>query len=84
MILLDDEGNELILPKSEQIPSDYFKKGETLRAVVSKVDMRNANPVIISAPVELSEFSKEEINPLLSTSTRTSDFQPSFCKICLK
>jgi transcription termination/antitermination protein NusA len=45
--LLDDEGNELLLPKSEQIPSDYFKKGEPVRAVVAKVDMRNSNPVII-------------------------------------
>lgn len=47
ILILDDEGNELILPKSEQIPSDYFKKGETLRAVVAKVDMRNSSPVII-------------------------------------
>ncbi|NDF60198.1 MAG: S1 RNA-binding domain-containing protein, partial [Crocinitomicaceae bacterium] len=43
IMVLDDEGNELILPKSEQIPSDYFKKGESIRAVVAKVDMRNAN-----------------------------------------
>tara|TARA_R110002050_G_scaffold149463_1_gene276052 strand:+ start:94846 stop:96084 length:1239 start_codon:yes stop_codon:yes gene_type:complete len=47
VLILDDEGNELILPKSEQIPSDYFKKGETVRAVIKKVDMRNNNPVII-------------------------------------
>ena len=47
IMVLDDEGNELILPKSEQIPSDYFKKGESIRAVVAKVDMRNSNPVII-------------------------------------
>jgi N utilization substance protein A len=47
ILILDDEGNELILPKSEQIPSDYFKKGESIRAVVAKVDMRNSNPVII-------------------------------------
>jgi N utilization substance protein A len=46
-MVLDDENNELILPKSEQIPSDYFKKGESVRAVVSKVDMRNSSPVII-------------------------------------
>ena len=37
--ILDDDGNELILPKSEQIPSDYFRKGDTLRAVVLKVDL---------------------------------------------
>jgi N utilization substance protein A len=47
IMVLDDEGNELILPKSEQIPSDYFKKGESIRAVVAKVDMRNSSPVII-------------------------------------
>ncbi len=47
ILLLDDEGNELFLPKGEQIPSDFFKKGETVRAVVKKVDMRNNNPLII-------------------------------------
>lgn len=47
ILLLDDEGNELFLPKNEQIPSDFFKKGETVRAVVKKVDMRNNNPLII-------------------------------------
>lgn len=47
ILLLDEEGNELILPKSEQIPQDYFKKGETIRAVVKKVDMKNNSPVII-------------------------------------
>ena len=46
-LVLDDEGNELILPKSEQIPGDFFKKGDTVRAVVLKVDMRNNSPVII-------------------------------------
>jgi transcription termination/antitermination protein NusA len=47
ILLLDDEGNELILPKSEQIPTDFFKKGETVRAVVKKVEMRNNSPIII-------------------------------------
>ena len=47
ILLLDEEGNELILPKSEQIPQDYFKKGESIRAVVRKVDMKNNSPVII-------------------------------------
>ncbi|HTL83447.1 MAG TPA: transcription termination factor NusA [Bacteroidia bacterium] len=46
-LVLDDEGNELILPKTEQIPGDFFKKGDTVRAVVLKVDMRNNSPVII-------------------------------------
>lgn len=47
VLLLDEEGNELILPKSEQIPQDYFKKGENTRAVVERVDMKNNTPVII-------------------------------------
>lgn len=47
ILVLDDEGNELILPKFEQIPSDYFKKGETLRAVVSRVELKNNSPMII-------------------------------------
>jgi len=47
ILVSDDDGNELILPKSEQIPADFFKKGETVRAVVAKVDMRNSQPVII-------------------------------------
>lgn len=46
-LVLDDEGNELILPKSEQIPADYFKKGDSVRAVILKVDMFNSNPKII-------------------------------------
>jgi len=46
-LVLDDEGNELILPKTEQIPADYFKKGDAIRAVVQKVDMLNASPKII-------------------------------------
>ncbi|MFB5945696.1 transcription termination factor NusA [Albibacterium profundi] len=46
-LVLDDEGNELILPKTEQIPADYFKKGDSIRAVVHKVDMLNASPKII-------------------------------------
>ncbi|MEZ4936181.1 MAG: transcription termination factor NusA [Crocinitomicaceae bacterium] len=64
IMVLDDEGNELILPKSEQIPSDYFKKGETVRAVVSKVDMRNSNPVIIlsrTAPEFLERLFELEV-----------------------
>jgi len=46
-ILLDEEGNEMILPKSEQIPSDYFKKGETVRGVVKKVELKNSQAVIV-------------------------------------
>ncbi|MDR0612772.1 MAG: transcription termination factor NusA [Dysgonamonadaceae bacterium] len=47
ILLLDDEENELILPRSEQIPSDFFRKNETRRAVVVKVDNQNNNPKII-------------------------------------
>lgn len=64
IMVLDDEGNELILPKSEQIPSDFFRKGETVRAVVAKVDMRNNNPVIIlsrAAPEFLERLFELEV-----------------------
>jgi len=47
ILVLDDDGNELIVPKMEQIPTDYFRKGDTLRAVVIRVEMRNNNPLII-------------------------------------
>ena len=47
ILLLDDEGNELLLPKTEQIPTDFFKKSDTVKAVVSKVDMKNGTPQII-------------------------------------
>lgn len=47
ILVLDDEGNELLLPKSEQIPSDFFRKGDSVRAVVIKVEMRNNTPSII-------------------------------------
>jgi N utilization substance protein A len=64
ILVIDDEGNELILPKSEQIPSDYFKKGENVRAVVAKVDMRNSTPVIIlsrTAPEFLERLFELEV-----------------------
>ena len=64
ILLLDDENIELILPKSEQIPSDYFKKGDNIRAVVSKVDMRNNSPVIIlsrTSPVFLERLFEQEV-----------------------
>lgn len=47
ILILDDDGNELIMPKTEQIPSDFFKKGDTIRAVIARVEMKNNNPVII-------------------------------------
>jgi N utilization substance protein A len=64
ILLLDEEGNELILPKSEQIPQDYFKKGESIRAVVKKVDMKNNSPVIIlsrTSPLFLAKLLEIEV-----------------------
>jgi transcription termination/antitermination protein NusA len=64
ILVLDDEGNELLLPKSEQIPSDFFRKGDSVRAVVVKVEMRNNTPIIIlsrTAPVFLERLFELEI-----------------------
>jgi len=64
ILILDDEEIELILPKSEQIPSDYFRKGDSIRAVVSKVDMRNNTPVIIlsrTSPIFLERLFEAEV-----------------------
>ena len=64
VLLIDEDGNELILPKSEQIPSDFFKKGDNARAVVIKVDLRNGNPVVIlsrTSPVFLERIFELEV-----------------------
>jgi N utilization substance protein A len=47
LLILDEDGNELILPKTEQIPSDFFKKGDSIRAVVQRVEMKNNSPIIV-------------------------------------
>ncbi|MBR3981324.1 MAG: transcription termination factor NusA [Bacteroidales bacterium] len=47
ILILDDERNELYLPKSEQIPSDFFRKGDTVRGVVARVEMKNGSPLVI-------------------------------------
>jgi len=63
-LVLDDEGNELLLPKTEQIPADYFKKGDTVRAIIDKVDMVNSNPKIIisrTAPEFLQRLFEMEV-----------------------
>ncbi|MES2809975.1 MAG: transcription termination factor NusA [Bacteroidota bacterium] len=63
-LVLDDEGNELLLPKTEQIPADYFKKGDSVKAIVHKVDMMNANPKIIisrTAPEFLQRLFELEV-----------------------
>lgn len=64
ILILDEEGNELILPKTEQIPSDYFRKGDTIRAVVIKVEMRNNAPLIVlsrTSPVFLERLFELEV-----------------------
>ena len=64
ILIIDDEGNELILPKTEQIPSDYFRKGDTIRAVVCKVEMRNNTPLIIlsrTSPIFLERLFELEV-----------------------
>ena len=59
-LLIDDEGNELLMPKSEQIPGDFFRKGETVRAVIARVENENSNPKVI-----LSRVSPEFLKRLL-------------------
>lgn len=64
ILVLDDDGNELILPKSEQIPSDYFKKGDSIRAVVARVDLKNNSPIIVlsrTAPEFLERLFELEV-----------------------
>lgn len=61
---MDEEAYELIIPKSEQIPSDFYRKGDVIRAVVSRVDLRNNNPVIIlsrTSPVFLERLFEQEV-----------------------
>ncbi|WP_306551851.1 transcription termination factor NusA [Daejeonella sp.] len=63
-LVLDDEGNELLLPKTEQIPADYFKKGDSVRAIIEKVEMLNGNPKIIisrTAPEFLQRLFEMEV-----------------------
>lgn len=64
ILILDDENIELILPKSEQIPSDFYRKGDTIRAVVSKVEMKNNTPYIIlsrTSEVFLERLFEQEV-----------------------
>ena len=64
IILLDDDGNELILPKSEQIRSDYFRKGESVRGIIKTVELRGNKPAIImsrTAPEFLVKLFEQEI-----------------------
>jgi len=64
VLLLDDDGNELILPKGEMIPSDIYKKGDTLRAVVKSVEFRNNSPLVImsrTSPLFLAKLLEQEV-----------------------
>ena len=64
VLILDEDSNEMLLPKSEQIPSDYFKKGETIRAVVKKVELKNSQAVIIlsrTSPLFLEKLLEIEV-----------------------
>jgi N utilization substance protein A len=64
MLLIDDEGNELYLPKTEQIPTDFYRKGDTVRAVVAVVENKNNNPKIIVSrisPVFLERLFELEV-----------------------
>ncbi len=63
-LIRDEEGNDLILPKTEQIPADYFRKGDSVRAVVSRVEFKNNNPLIIisrTSPVFLERLFENEV-----------------------
>ena len=64
VLLVDDDNNELILPKSEQIPADQYRKGETIRAVIERVDNENNNPKIIlsrTSPTFLERLLEQEV-----------------------
>ncbi len=64
VILLDDEGNELIMPKDRQIPSDFFRKGDNVRGIIDSVELKGTKPVIIlsrTAPLFLEKLFEQEI-----------------------
>lgn len=90
ILLLDDEGNELLLPKTEQIPADFYRKGETVRAVVARVDNRNNNPKIIlsrTAPVfleRLLEMEVPEINDGLITIKKVARIPGERAKVAVE
>ncbi|HNR20325.1 MAG TPA: transcription termination factor NusA [Bacteroidia bacterium] len=64
MLVIDDENNELILPKNEQIPADFYKKGDTVKAVVQRVEMHNGSPRIVlsrTSPAFLERLFEQEV-----------------------
>lgn len=90
VLLVDDDNNELILPKSEQIPGDQYRKGETIRAVIARVDNENNNPKIIlsrTSPVfleRLLEAEVPEINDGLITIKRVARMPGDRAKIAVE
>ena len=90
LLLVDDEGNELILPKSEQIPSDFYRKGDNVRAVVARVDNQNNNPKIIlsrTSPMflqRLFELEVPEINDGLITIKKIARIPGKRAKIAVE
>ena len=90
ILLVDDEGNELILPKSEQIPRDFFRKGESVRAVIARVDNKNNNPKIIlsrTSPVfleRLFELEVPEINDGLITIKKVARIPGERAKVAVE
>lgn len=68
LMVLDDEGNELLLPKTEMIPADHYKKGDSIRAVVLKVEMYNGSPRIIlsrTSPMFLERLFEQEVPEII-------------------
>lgn len=90
ILLLDDEGNELLLPKTEQIPSDFYRKGETVRAVIARVDNRNNNPKIILSRIDpaflerLLEMEVPEINDGLITIKKVARIPGERAKVAVE
>ena len=90
LLLVDDENNELILPKTEQIPSDFYRKGENVRAVVARVDNQNNNPKIIlsrTSPMflqRLFELEVPEINDGLITIKKIARIPGKRAKIAVE
>ena len=90
LLLVDDEGNELLLPKSEQIPSDFYRKGDHVRAVVARVDNQNNNPKIILSRISpmflqrLFELEVPEINEGLITIRKIARIPGKRAKIAVE
>lgn len=64
VLIMDEDGNELLLPKTEQIPSDFFRKGDTAKAVIHSVEMKNGSPIITlsrTSPIFLERLFEQEV-----------------------